>query len=167
MKLFLVFSISVLFFSCTRNRRNENNISHIHQELRFFTIKKFVDGDTFWVDDKTQKGKKIRLIGIDTPENQARFGKPEEFFGDEASEYTKRILKNKKVRLEYDKDKYDSFGRTLAYVYLEDGTFLNAKLIEDGYAEVMTVEPNDRYEGIFQKLEKKANSLKIGIWSKQ
>lgn len=113
MKLFLVFSISVLFFSCTRNRRNENNRNHIHQELRFFTIKKFVDGDTFWVDDKTQKGKKIRLIGIDTPENQARFGKTEEFFGDEASAYTKRILKNKKVRLEY--DKYDSFGRTLAY----------------------------------------------------
>jgi len=66
------------------------------------------------------------------------------------------LLKDQKVRLEYDVGKTDRYKRTLAYVYLEDGTFINAKLIKEGYATVMTIPPNVKYAELFVKLEQEA-----------
>jgi len=153
-------TLLLFIFSCSdRHRKNEMTISQ-----KYFTIKKFVDGDTFWINDGTAKGIKIRLIGVDTPESQARFGNPEEYYGDEASYFTKKILLNKRVRLEYDKDRTDSFGRTLAYIYLEDGTFLNEKLVKEGCAQVMTGKPNVKYSRKFLKLEEIARTSNIGMW---
>jgi micrococcal nuclease len=153
----------LLISSCSN--RTDRNISKTNVTI-FYSIKKFVDGDTFWVKDGSHKGIKIRLIGIDTPENQARFGNPEEYYGDEASAFVKKILYKKKVKLEFDKDSLDSFGRTLAYVYLEDGTFLNDKLVKDGYAKVMTVKPNTKFEMRFLISENFARNNRIGLWKK-
>ncbi|MCD5382782.1 thermonuclease family protein [Candidatus Gracilibacteria bacterium] len=127
------------------------------------SIKKFVDGDTFWVDDGSEKGLKIRLIGVNTPET-VHPQKPVEYYGKEASNYVKKVLMNKKVRLEFDVSKQDRYGRTLAYVFLNDGTFLNADLIENGYGQVMTVPPNVKYSEEFLELERKARENNIGLW---
>ncbi|HTN68218.1 MAG TPA: thermonuclease family protein, partial [Dysgonamonadaceae bacterium] len=70
-------------------------------------------------------------------------------------------------RLEYDVGRLDRFGRTLAYVYLEDGTFLNADLLKKGYARIMTIQPNVKHADYFLKLERKARKKKKGMWKKE
>ncbi len=58
----------------------------------------------------------------------------------------------------------DKYGRTLAYVYLEDGTFVNASLVEHGYAMVMTFPPNVKHEALFLRLQREAREQKRGLW---
>jgi micrococcal nuclease len=60
--------------------------------------------------------------------------------------------------------KFDRYKRTLAYVYLEDGTFLNAHLLKEGYAAVMTVPPNVKRAELFVNLQKMARKKKKGLW---
>lgn len=74
--------------------------------------------------------------------------------GNKGSEYVKNLLKGKKVLLEYDVQKYDRHGRTLAYVYLEESTFLNTQLLEVGLARLATYSPNVRYVQAFKKIQK-------------
>jgi len=153
---YLSFAFLLLFFSCN-SRSDRDSLAG------YMSIKKFVDGDTFWVDDGSEKGLKIRLIGVNTPET-VHPQKPVEYYGKEASNYVKKVLMNKKVRLEFDVSKQDRYGRTLAYVFLNDGTFLNADLIENGYGQVMTVPPNVKYSEEFLELERKARENNIGLW---
>ena len=107
-------------------------------------VTKVTDGDTIKLSD----GTKVRYIGIGTPETKHP-KKPVQFFGKEASEANKKLVEGKKVRLEYDVQKTDKYKRTLAYVYLEDGTFVNAWLVENGYARVSTYPPNVNRAGHF------------------
>lgn len=131
----------------------------------YFSVKKVVDGDTFWVEDGTNKGVKIRLIGIDAPESRKTFKKQIGYFGKEAKEYLTKLLTDKMIRLEYDVNQKDQYGRTLAYVYLQDGIFVNAELIKNGYAMVMTIPPNIKYADEFVKLQKEARENRRGIWA--
>jgi micrococcal nuclease len=134
------------------------------QKTGLLEIFKFVDGDTFWVLNERGQNEKIRLIGINTPEAR-RTGRTEvEYFGKEASDYVKKILTGRKVRLEYDVQRYDRYKRTLAYVYLDDGTFLNALLVKEGYATAATFPPNVKYSEYFVKLEREARTRKKGMW---
>ncbi|HHU98500.1 MAG: thermonuclease family protein [Bacteroidales bacterium] len=130
----------------------------------WFTVTRVVDGDTFWVDDGSEKGMKIRLIGIDAPEPRNTGTRPKGFFGAESTSYLQNLLKGKKVRLEYDVARYDRYRRTLAYAFLEDGTFINAELVRNGYATVMTMPPNVKYAETFNKLASKARKQKKGLW---
>ena len=130
----------------------------------YYRVKKVVDGDTFWIDDGSVKGVKIRLIGVDAPESRNTGTKEAAYFGSQSSAYLTNLIDGKKVRLEYDIGHYDRYGRTLAYVYLEDGTFINADLVKNGYATVMTVPPNVRYADTFLKLERKARNQRRGMW---
>lgn len=118
-----------------------------------YKIHKFVDGDTFWVKVENGKTEKIRLIGVDTPEVKWEGLTEEQPGGKEASDYIKNLLKGKKVLLEFDVQKYDQYGRTLAYVYLEDSTFLNAHLLEMGLARMATFPPNVRYVERFTEIQ--------------
>ncbi|MDX9727581.1 MAG: thermonuclease family protein, partial [Bacteroidales bacterium] len=90
--------------------------------------------------------------------------KTKSFFGAESTNYLKELLYNKRVRLEFDVSRYDRYGRTLAYVYLEDGTFVNAEMIRNGYATVMTVPPNVRHAGTFKELASGARKGNKGLW---
>lgn len=130
----------------------------------YYHVKKVVDGDTFWIDDGSEKGVKVRLIGVDAPESRNAGTKEIAYFGKEASDYLTKLIGGKKVRLEYDAGHFDKYGRTLAYVYLQDGTFINAKLVRDGYANVMTIPPNVKYADTFLKMERKARNQKRGMW---
>jgi micrococcal nuclease len=157
----LILSIATLLFSCNSDSGKRKN----HEV--FFPVTKIVDGDTFWIDDGSEKGQKIRLIGVDTPETRRTGRKEIGYYGKEAKEYVTKILKGRKVALQFDVGKYDQYHRTLAYVYLENGTFLNAELVKQGYAMVMTVPPNVKYAEMFLYLQKEARENNRGLWRLQ
>ncbi len=131
-----------------------------------FIVTKVVDGDTFWIKDGSSRGRKIRLIGIDAPESRRTGRKEIGYFGNAAKVFLTDLIMNKYVRLEYDVDKFDQYGRTLAYVYLEDGTFLNKYLIDNGYAVLMTYPPNVKYVEVFTQAQTKARESGKGLWGK-
>jgi micrococcal nuclease len=137
---------------------------HGHDNGPYMNVTRVVDGDTFWVDDDTPRGLKIRLIGLDAPETRKSEKKNIGYFGKESKDYLKHLLSGKKVRLEYDVAKYDQYGRTLAYAFLEDGTFVNAELLKGGYAVVLTIPPNIKYVDEFLRLQRKARRQDIGLW---
>ena len=126
-----------------------------------------VDGDTFWADVGSEKGINIRLIGVDAPESRNTARKTIGYYGQQSKEYLTKLLENKKVRLEYDVGRKDQYKRTLAYVYLPDGTFVNADLVKNGYAMVMTIPPNVKYAEKFVKLQRRARNNNRGLWNEK
>jgi micrococcal nuclease len=85
--------------------------------------------------------------------------------GKEAAEFTRRLVQDKTVRLELDVQQRDKYGRLLAYVYLEDGTFVNAEIMKAGYAQVMTIPPNVKYQDLFLEFQREAREQGRGLWS--
>jgi micrococcal nuclease len=104
----------------------------------------------------------VRLIGVDTPETKDP-RKPVQPFGQEAAAFTQKLVEGKEVRLEYDVQRKDTYGRTLAYVYSGD-TMLNAELVRQGYAQVATFPPNVKYQDLFLKLQREAREAGRGLW---
>lgn len=137
------------------------------EQPEFLEIAKFVDGDTFWVKYPGGEDEKIRFIGVNTPEARNTGRTQIEYFGKEASAYVRELLTGKKVRLEFDVQRFDRYNRTLAYIFLEDGTFLNAHLVKEGYATVATYPPNVKYADLFVKLEKEARAEGKGLWGEE
>jgi endonuclease YncB( thermonuclease family) len=87
-------------------------------------VTRVIDGDTL----QLSTGEKVRLIGVGTPETKDP-RKPVQYFGKEATAFTKHLVEGKPVRLAYDQPHHDKYGRTLASVYLEHDTFVNAEII--------------------------------------
>mgnify|MGYP000970320192 CR=1 FL=1 len=117
-----------------------------------YSVIRVVDGDTFIADISGERTR-VRMIGIDTAEsvqdNPERITKE----GLVASNYTKSLLTGAEVFLEFDKEHYDRFGRTLAYVYIkgDDGyVFINELLLNEGLADLMTIEPNTKYQELLE-----------------
>lgn len=131
------------------------------QKLEKVYVTRVYDGDTF----RTADGENVRLIGVDTPEINHEEGTAE-YYGREALAYARKHLEGKYVYLEYDQDRRDKYGRLLAYVFLTDGIFFNASLLEEGYAHLITVPPNIKYLSLFKKTVKKARGEGAGIWSR-
>jgi endonuclease YncB( thermonuclease family) len=124
-------------------------------------VKRAIDGDTL----ELTSGETVRLIGVDTPETKDP-RKPVQYFGKEATAFTQRLVEGKRVRLEYDQQRLDKYGRTLAYVYLEDSTFVNAEIIKQGYGFAYTRFPF-KYLEQFRQLEQDAREAKRGLWKEQ
>jgi micrococcal nuclease len=125
-------------------------------------VERVVDGDTLKLSD----GRRVRLIGIDTPETVDP-RRPVECLGAEALAHTSELLPpGTAVRLEYDVEHLDRYERTLAYVYrLDDGLFVNLDLLTEGYAEQFTVPPNvARAEELSRAVATARNAGK-GLWS--
>ena len=120
-----------------------------------------VDGDTIIVNIAGVK-ERVRLIGIDTPETKHP-RKPVQYYGKEASMFTANMVEGKKVRLEFDQNQRDRYKRLLAYAYLEDGTFLNAEIIKQGYGHAYTKFPF-KYMNEFRQYEREARIRKRGLW---
>ncbi|HWI54822.1 MAG TPA: thermonuclease family protein [Desulfobacteria bacterium] len=127
-----------------------------------YKVLRVVDGDTIVISYKG-KNEKLRFIGINTPEAHHP-EKGAEPYGVEAAGYTKRLLENQAVRIKFDVQQRDKYGRLLGYVYLADGTFVNARLLAEGYAQVMTVPPDVRYAEYFVRLEQEARKAEKGLW---
>lgn len=136
--------------------------------LRFepgsYAIRTFVDGDTIMVD-MNGKTETIRFIGVDTPETH-KPNTPVQCYGPEASEYTKNRIGTTRVRLVSDslttnRDRYD---RLLRYVVLEDGTYLNLELIENGYGFAYDF-PFAKSQ-LYHDAQAAAQKAKSGLWGK-
>ena len=135
-------------------------------------VTRVIDGDTV----QLESGERVRLIGIDTPEmhesdklhrDSQRSGQDIaaiKAMGRKAYEFTRALVEGKRVSLEFDVEKYDRYDRLLAYIYLKDGTFVNAEIVKQGYASLMTYPPNVKYADLFLKLYKEARQQERGLW---
>lgn len=144
-----------------------------HFEYSNIRVKRVVDGDTLLLDN----GERVRLIGIDTPEvhqsdklfrDSQRSGediRTIQEMGKRSSEFTRELVEGKFVRLEFDVEKQDKYNRLLAYVYLvDDGIFVNAEIIREGYASLLSIPPNIKYADEFQRLYQDARVQRKGLW---
>ena len=186
--VYLFISLLVLFIlSVTAMAQDKSRLHYDSDDAKFevkfgksynydnIAVKRVVDGDTLLLEN----GERVRLIGIDTPElhESKKLHRDSERSGQDlqtiqgmgrlAAEFTRNLVEGKRVRLEFDVDKHDKYGRILAYVYLvDDGTFVNAKIVEEGYASLMTYPPNVKYADEFVKLYREARENNRGLWSK-
>jgi len=156
-------------------------LNHVKEELKWqlpaenyddILVDRVVDGDTLHLENNRY----VRLIGIDTPEmhesnklkrDVKRTGQDEatiKLMGRKAYEFTRNFVEGKRIKLEFDIEKIDKYNRLLAYAYLKDGTFINAKIVEEGYASVMTYFPNVKYADLFLRLYRQASQDQRGLW---
>ncbi len=129
-------------------------------------VSKVYDGDTIVVG-RGWRSTKIRLIGVDTPE-VSHPEKPVEFYGPEATDFARRSLQGKWVRLEFEPGRpggdVDHYGRLLAYAITEDGKNFNLELIRLGYGRAYTRFPF-KYQKEFKAAERSAREQGLGLWS--
>lgn len=128
-------------------------------------VTRVVDGDTaiILIDGVSEK---VRLIGVDTPETVDP-RKAVQCFGKEASELTKSLLLNASVVLEADSTQgnRDKYGRLLRYIFLTDGTFVNKKIVADGYGYEYTYRIPYKYQVEFKAAERSARETQKGLWA--
>ena len=110
-----------------------DKFGQVETENNLYEVVRVVDGDTVILNIDGNKTR-VRLIGIDTPESVAKDKSRNVKEGKVASDYTKRLLENKRVRLEYDDEKNDVYDRKLGYLFLDD-EFINEKLLKEGMAK--------------------------------
>jgi micrococcal nuclease len=176
-----LFAATLAFFIC----RAEAGMFYNSEEGKFtlplgrsysyedIYVTRVIDGDTL----KLENGERVRLIGIDTPEmhdsdklyrdsNKSNQDiQTIKALGRRAYNFTRNLVEGRRVRLEFDLEREDKYGRLLAYVYLKDsGTFVNAEIIKQGYASLMTFPPNVKYADLFLKLYQEAREQKRGLW---
>lgn len=137
------------------------NLGVTTQDQKLFDVTAIVDGDTIKISELGT----LRLIGMDTPETKdPRLGYVE-CFGQEASNKASELLSGKKVYLEFDpSNRIDRYGRTLAYVYREDGYFFNREMVREGYANSYTKYPHPKMDE-FNKAQDEAKNAQSGLWS--
>lgn len=122
-------------------------------------VVKVIDGDTIAITG----GKKVRYIGINTPETvDPRRGV--QCFGKEASQKNKELVEGKQVQLEKDVSETDKFGRLLRYIYV-DNLFVNDYLVRNGYAYVSSYPPDVKYQEQFAKAQSWARENNQGLWA--
>jgi micrococcal nuclease len=174
--IFLLFNLC----SCDKNNGLVYNSEQAKFTLPFgksynysdILVTRAVDGDTLVLEN----GERVRLIGIDTPEmhesnklyRDAERTRQDistiQKLGRRAYKFTKNLVEGKRVSLEFDVERRDKYERLLAYVYLKDGTFVNAEIIKQGYASLMTYPPNVKYADLFLKLYQEAREDRRGLW---
>ena len=125
-----------------------------------YLVTRVIDGDTI----ELANGDGVRYVGIDTPETKHP-KKPVQYFGKEAYEANKKLVEGKKVKFEFDVQKKDKYDRILAYVFVDD-IFVNAWLVENGYAHASSYPPNVKYQNLFLNLQKEARENNKGLWEK-
>ena len=126
---------------------------------RWVEVGHVYDGDTFL----TNKGEKVRLLGINTPEMPYN-DRPGQIMAKKAKRRLAELISGKLVQLRMDKEKRGTYGRTLAQIYLHDGTWINALLVREGLAHVYIFAPNFRWAKALMQLESIARNNRQGIW---
>lgn len=135
----------------------EINRSIIPSDAQVARVKTVTDGDTITLED----GRKVRYIGIDTPER-------EDPYYNEAKQLNASLVQGKTVYLEFDVERKDRYDRPLAYIYVrtDDGRelFVNAELIRAGLARLYTFPPNVRHVDTLRQCQKEAIAGQRGTW---
>ena len=129
-----------------------------------YRVLKVVDGDAIKIEYKG-RSETVRLIGVDTPET-VHPNKPVEFFGKEASAFTKNLLIGEAVYLRFGNEARDKYNRLLAYVFrAPDGLFVNLEIVRQGYGHAYVKYPFEHME-LFGHYESRARRVGKGLWSK-
>ncbi len=162
-KTILLIALFLLLF-------NASNCQTLPQHLPYgYTIKskvaRVIDGDSFVLSDSQH----VRMLGINTPEI-ARLGKSAEPFADSAAHFVKLLIEGKQVKLTFDENTYDIFGRLLAYVWLtdvagKDSLWIQAELLKAGLCRISHYPKGKRYYDLFYILRRTARKNHQGIWS--
>jgi micrococcal nuclease len=126
-----------------------------------YVVKRIIDGDTI----QLETGETVRYAGIDAPEMHSKEGGGE-FFAREATKHNKRLVLLKKVRLEFDAEKKDQYGRLLAYVF-QKNVFVNGELVRLGYARAAVRPPNVKYKDMLLDYQRKAMEEEKGLWQEK
>ena len=124
-------------------------------------VVRIVDGDTIRVRiGETEEV--VRYIGVDTPETVDP-RRPVEAYGEAAAAKNRELVAGRVVRLYFDVQRRDRYGRLLAYVCVGE-VFVNAELLRQGFAQLMTIPPNVRFAEIFVHLQQEAREAGRGLW---
>lgn len=128
-------------------------------------VVEIIDGDTIVVDFPGHESEQVRLLGIDTPETVDPT-RPVQCFGAEATAHLAALIPpGSAIYLERDLESRDRFGRVLAYVFREDGMFINAELLRNGFADLSIYEPNSAYAVDLRSALLTAQTQGHGLWS--
>jgi micrococcal nuclease len=152
-----VLAIAILLAPCDERESGEPGPSELSAEVIHV-----VDGDT--VDVRLADGSEdtVRYIGVDTPESVAP-DQPVECYGHRASDFNRALVLGETVRLRFDAERRDRYGRLLAYVYL-GRRLVNATLVRRGLARPLTIPPNDSLAPRFERLARAAGRAGRGLW---
>jgi micrococcal nuclease len=128
-------------------------------------VEAVIDGDTVLLED----GRKVRYIGIDTPEVRRQVGddwvydpKP---LAEAATALNQTLVQGKRVRLEVlTEAEHDRYGRLLAYLFVGP-VFVNERLVEEGFAKLYTRRPHLKYYSDLKAALAKAKAMRLGLWS--
>ena len=133
--------------------------SHIDERVRVVYV---YDGDTV----KLRDGRRLRLIGINTPE-MGRHGADNEALASEARTTLQDMLErgHHTLLLQYGAQRNDHYGRLLAHAFLEDGNSIAAAMLQQGLATALVVPPNTGAMACYQRLEDAARNERLGLWS--
>ncbi len=140
------------------------------------TVTRIIDGDILQAL-YGEREKRIRLIGIDTPESRVN-RKAEKYanmsehdlkaiieMGKKAKAYVNGLIKRGDlITIEFDVQERDKYGRLLGYVYLSNGKMLNEEIVKSGYAIIMTIPPNVKYKDRLLEAYQEAEKDKRGLW---
>jgi micrococcal nuclease len=124
-----------------------------------YTVKWVNDGDTIVLTNTWR----VRYIGIDAPEIDHENQKAQPL-GYQARSFNKKRVLSHTISLEFDKERYDRYGRLLAYIFLADGTFLNEEVLENGLAFYLYIRPNEKYDKRLLKAQQEAMKAQKGLW---
>jgi micrococcal nuclease len=113
--------------------------------------------------DSPAESRTVRYIGVDTPETVAP-DRPVQCFGKAASDFNRRLVGGRRVRLVLGRERRDRYGRLLAYVHVQGGPLVEDELLRGGYARTLTIPPNDERAGHFVALERRARRGRRGLW---
>jgi micrococcal nuclease len=150
----LILTICLVLISCTLSSLT------VYGAEKRGQVRWVVDGDTVVL----MGGERLRYAGIDAPE-VAHDGEPGELYGDEARTFNRKLVMGHWLNLELAEESRDHYGRLLVYVFLEDGTFVNGELVQQGYAHLMRGQSRIRYWQRMLNLQRRALKEKKGIWS--
>lgn len=160
----LVLSTGILFISAgfvlQLNSKNPLASQFIPKEFNASTqvlfkevvVARVLDGDTI----QTSAGEKIRYIGINAPEKG-------EMLFEEALKLNESLTLNKTIRLEFDSQSLDRYGRILAYVFSND-KLINLEMVRLGLATIQTIQPNVKYQDAIIAAQKEAREKCLGVW---
>ena len=154
----LVTFIAAALAGCDAAERAETGSAPSSSGRIAARVTKHTDGDTLWLSGIG----KVRPIGVDTPEVYGQV----ECFGHEASAFVERLLPlGSRVSYRLGVDPRDRYGRALAYVYLDDGRLLNMVLARRGFAQPLTIPPNDELADRFVGAARDARRRRAGLWA--
>jgi len=159
--LLLVLGAWLLIQGCAGSSDNGDGESLGAGESVRAHVVRVVDGDTIVasVDGQDQY---VRYIGVDTPET-VKPDAPVECYGPRASDENHRLVEGRTVRLVFDREQRDDYGRLLAYVYA-GSRFVNGALLRGGYGRTLAIAPNTSHAGQLHRLAAQAARAGRGLW---